>query len=51
MSDFDDLTGYEVYACGPPMMVKAAAKTFVEQGMIKDNFFSDAFVFAFTGKK
>jgi CDP-4-dehydro-6-deoxyglucose reductase len=51
LSDFDDLTGYEVYACGPPVMVKAAAKTFVEQGMIKDNFFSDAFVFAFTGKK
>ncbi|MCS5585932.1 MAG: CDP-6-deoxy-delta-3,4-glucoseen reductase [Gammaproteobacteria bacterium] len=51
LSDFDDLTGYEVYACGPPDMIKAAAKTFVEQGMIKDNFFSDAFVFAFTGKK
>jgi CDP-4-dehydro-6-deoxyglucose reductase len=32
-------------------MVKAAAKTFVDQGMIKDNFFSDAFVFSFTGKK
>jgi len=51
LSDFEDLTGYEIYACGPPVMVKAAAKTFVEQGMIKDNFFSDAFVFAFTGKK
>ncbi len=51
LSDFEDLTGYEVYACGPPEMVKATAKTFVEQGMIKDNFFSDAFVFAFTGKK
>ena len=51
LSDFDDLTGYEIYACGPPVMVKATAKTFVEQGMIKDNFFSDAFVFAFTGKK
>jgi CDP-4-dehydro-6-deoxyglucose reductase len=32
-------------------MVKSAAKSFVEQGMIQDNFFSDAFVFAFTGKK
>jgi predicted ferric reductase len=42
---------YEVYACGPPKMVKSAAKSFVEQGMIQDNFFSDAFVFAFTGKK
>lgn len=51
LSDFEDLTGYEVYACGPPNMVKAVAKTFIEQGMIKDNFFSDAFLFAFTGKK
>ncbi len=48
LEDFEDLTGYEVYACGPPEMVKSAAKSFVEQGMIQDNFFSDAFVFAFT---
>ncbi|MBE8190325.1 MAG: CDP-6-deoxy-delta-3,4-glucoseen reductase [Candidatus Thioglobus sp.] len=51
LEDFDDLTGYEIYACGPPVMVKAAAKTFVECGMIKDNFYSDAFVFAFTEAK
>ncbi|SHN89899.1 CDP-6-deoxy-delta-3,4-glucoseen reductase [bacterium endosymbiont of Bathymodiolus sp. 5 South] len=51
LEDFEDLTGYEVYACGPPKMVKSAAKSFVEQGMIQDNFFADAFVFAFTGKK
>ncbi|CAB9543363.1 hypothetical protein [uncultured Gammaproteobacteria bacterium] len=51
LADFEDLTGYEVYACGSPDMVKSAAKSFVNQGMIKDNFFSDAFVFAFTGKK
>lgn len=51
LKDFEDLTGYEVYACGPPEMVKSAVKSFVEQGMIQDNFFSDAFVFAFTGKK
>lgn len=51
LQDFEDLTGYEVYACGPPVMVKAAAKTFVKQGMIKDNFFADAFTFAFTTNK
>ena len=49
LNDFDDLTGYEVYACGPPKMVKSAADTFINQGMIKDNFFADAFVFAYTG--
>ncbi len=26
LNDFDDLTGYEVYACGPPKMVKSAAQ-------------------------
>ncbi|SMN15278.1 CDP-6-deoxy-delta-3,4-glucoseen reductase-like [uncultured Candidatus Thioglobus sp.] len=48
LQDFEDLTGYEVYVCGSPVMVKSAAKSFVKQGMIQDNFFSDAFVFAFT---
>lgn len=51
LQDFEDLTGYEIYACGTPNMVKCAAKSFIEQGMIPDNFFSDAFVFDFTGKK
>ncbi len=51
LADFEDLTGYEVYACGPPAMVKSTANTFVAQGMIKDNFFSDAFVFAYTKEK
>lgn len=51
LEDFKDLTGYEVYACGPPEMIKSAAKSFIEQGMTQDSFFSDAFVFAFTGKK
>lgn len=48
LADFEDLTGYEIYACGPPIMIKSVADTFTEQGMIKDNFFSDAFEFAFT---
>jgi len=47
MRDFADLSDYEVYACGPPVMVKAAAKGFLEQGLSKKNFFSDAFEYAF----
>ena len=45
--DFDDISDYEVYACGPPVMVKAAAKGCLEQGLSKDSFFSDAFEYAF----
>ena len=47
MRDFEDLSDYEVYACGPPVMVKAAAKGCLEQGLSKKNFFSDAFEYAF----
>ncbi|QKQ23682.1 CDP-6-deoxy-delta-3,4-glucoseen reductase [Candidatus Ruthia endofausta] len=47
--DFEYLVDYEVYACGPPAMVKAVADTFVKRGMFKEDFFSDAFEFAFEG--
>jgi CDP-4-dehydro-6-deoxyglucose reductase len=46
MSDFDDLTDFEVYACGPPVMVKAAAKSCIENKLKKENFFSDSFEYA-----
>ncbi len=47
--DFENLVNYEVYACGPPAMVKAVVDTFVKRGMFKEDFFSDAFEFAFEG--
>ncbi len=47
MRDFENLSDYEVYACGPPVMVKAAAKGCLEKGLSKKNFFSDAFEYAF----
>ncbi|WP_024792174.1 CDP-6-deoxy-delta-3,4-glucoseen reductase [Candidatus Ruthturnera calyptogenae] len=49
LADFEHLVDYEVYACGPPAMVKAASNTFVKRGMFKENFFSDAFEFSFEG--
>jgi CDP-4-dehydro-6-deoxyglucose reductase len=47
LEDFKTLTEYEVYACGPPEMVKSAANTFVEKGMLENNFFNDSFDFAY----
>ncbi|GAA5091041.1 CDP-6-deoxy-delta-3,4-glucoseen reductase [Paenalcaligenes hermetiae] len=45
LSDFSDLSGYEVYACGNPLMVDSARKDFTEQrGLDEENFFADAFV-------
>lgn len=44
-SDFPDMTGVEVYACGNPLMVDAARARFVqEHALPEDAFFSDAFI-------
>ncbi|RXZ43529.1 CDP-6-deoxy-delta-3,4-glucoseen reductase [Crenobacter cavernae] len=47
LDDFDDLSGYQVYACGAPVMVEAAHKSFIaERGLPEEEFFSDAFFLA-----
>ena len=44
LDDFDDLGGFEVYACGAPGMTDIARKTFVEErGLPEDEFYCDAF--------
>ena len=44
LQDFDSLSGYQVYACGAPVMVEAARKDFISlRGLPEDEFFSDAF--------
>jgi len=44
LQDFDDLSGYQVYACGTPAMVEAAHREFITlRGLPEDEFFSDAF--------
>ena len=49
MKDFENLIDFEVYACGPPVMVKAAAKSCIENKLNKENFFSDSFEYANVG--
>src|SRR6478672_11150852 len=47
MEDFPDLTGYQVYACGVPIMVESAHRDFTTQcGLPEDEFYSDAFTAA-----
>lgn len=47
LDDFQSLAGHEVYACGAPVMVEAAHKTFIqERSLAEDEFFSDAFTLA-----
>ncbi|MDQ2140199.1 CDP-6-deoxy-delta-3,4-glucoseen reductase [Alcaligenaceae bacterium B3P038] len=44
MADFPDLSGYQVYACGVPIMVDTARREFVAQrGLPEAEFFADAF--------
>lgn len=44
MQDFPDLSAYEVYACGTPIMVDSARRDFTSQNQLpEDAFFSDAF--------
>jgi len=44
MQDFPDLSSYQIYACGVPVMVESAHKDFTTQCRLpEDEFFSDAF--------
>jgi CDP-4-dehydro-6-deoxyglucose reductase len=44
MQDFPDLSGYQVYSCGVPVMIESAHRDFTTQcGLPEDEFFSDAF--------
>lgn len=44
MADFPDLSAYEVYACGAPVMVESARHDFSHSnGLPEDAFFADAF--------
>ena len=48
LADFADLSGYQVYACGAPVMIDAARRDFMAQGMPEEEFFADAFTFSTT---
>jgi len=44
LEDFADLSGYQVYACGAPIVVESAQAAYVAQrGLPKDEFYADAF--------
>ncbi|HVO88863.1 MAG TPA: CDP-6-deoxy-delta-3,4-glucoseen reductase [Casimicrobiaceae bacterium] len=46
MTDFDDLSGYQVYACGAPAMVDAARRDFVAlRKLPAEEFYADSFTY------
>ena len=44
LADHPDLSGHEVYACGPVCMVEAAVPNFIAHGLGEQYCFSDAFI-------
>lgn len=47
LADFADLSGYQVYACGAPIMVDSARDAFTQtRGLLEDEFYADSFVYA-----
>jgi CDP-4-dehydro-6-deoxyglucose reductase, E3 len=46
LEDYADLSGHDIYACGPPPMVNAVVESFPKQGLNRERLFSDSFEFA-----
>jgi len=47
LTDFPDLSGYQVYACGAPAMIDAARRDFTTlRGLAPDDFYADSFTYA-----
>lgn len=46
LEDYPELSAYELYTSGPPVMVQAGLSAFVEHGLSPENFYADPFEFA-----
>lgn len=46
LDDINELSGYDIYACGPPVMIQAAKNSFKDKGMNPEHFYFDSFDFA-----
>ncbi len=46
LADHPDLSAYQAYVCGAPVMCEAALKDFTARGLPKDEFFADVFSYA-----
>ena len=46
MSDFEHLDEFDIYTCGPPVMIDAGKDAFASKGFNLKHYYSDAFEFA-----
>lgn len=46
LADHPDMSGFDVYMAGPPIMVETGSKAFATAGLSREHMFSDAFAYA-----
>jgi CDP-4-dehydro-6-deoxyglucose reductase, E3 len=46
LDDFESLAGYQVYACGAPIMIETGQQAFATRGLPEDEFFADSFTYS-----
>jgi len=46
VADFPDMSGFDIYMAGPPVMVNAGRDAFIKAGLSMDHMYSDSFDFA-----
>ncbi len=46
IDDFASLTGYQIYACGAPVMIDAGKQSFLDRGLPEEEFFADSFTYS-----
>jgi CDP-4-dehydro-6-deoxyglucose reductase len=46
LEDMPDLSGYQVYACGAPIVVDSARSAYTKAGLPEDEFYADSFTSA-----
>jgi CDP-4-dehydro-6-deoxyglucose reductase len=46
LAEHNDFSGFQVYACGAPVMIEAARRDFCARGLPAEEFFADAFTAA-----
>ena len=44
LQDLTDLSGYQVYACGAPIVVDSAQADYIAAGLPAEEFYADSFV-------
>jgi CDP-4-dehydro-6-deoxyglucose reductase len=45
LQDYQELNGYQIYACGSLPMIEAARAPFMAKGLLEEQYFVDAFLF------